>query len=129
MKTQNPRELSPVEVCFRLVGGKYKGAILWYLARKGPLRFSELVKCLPQINPKMLTQQLRTMELDGIVSRTVYPEVPLRVEYAMTAFGASLFPVIQVAHQWGLNYVRGLPEDQAPRTPKSRPCYEEGWRP
>jgi DNA-binding HxlR family transcriptional regulator len=129
MKTQNPRELSPVEVCFRLVGGKYKGAILWYLAKKGPLRFSELIKYLPQVNPKMLTQQLRTMEWDRIVSRTVYPEVPPRVEYTITDFGLSLFPLIQAAHQWGLDYVRGLSEEQAPHTPKSRPCYQEGWRP
>lgn len=129
MKSKNPRELSPVEVCFRLIGGKYKSAILWYLAQKGPLRFSALVKYLPQVNPKMLTQQLRAMELDGVVSRTVYPEVPPRVEYTLTPFGASLFPVVQAAHQWGLDFVRSLPEERPPHTLKSRPCYEEDWRP
>jgi len=126
MKFKNPREVSPVEVVFSLIGGKYKGAILWYLAKKGPLRFSELAKDL-SVNPKMLTQQLRTMEMDELVLRTVYPEVPPRVEYRLTKMGESLFPVVQAAHVWAIDYVLSLPEDQAPITDKMRPPYRRGW--
>ena len=125
MKFENPREISPVEVVFSLIGGKYKGAILWYLAQKGPLRFSELAKELP-INPKMLTQQLRAMEVNKLVRRTVYPEVPPRVEYQLTKVGESLFPVVQMAHEWAIDYVLSLPEEQAPITDKMRPPYRKG---
>ena len=127
MKIKNPREVSPVEVVFSLIGGKYKGAILWYLAKKGALRFGELSRYLSQANPKMLTQQLRSMEEDGLVTRTIYPEVPPRVEYRLTQLGESLFPVVQTAHLWGIDYVRSLPEDEAPITSKARKCYQKDW--
>ena len=127
MKIRNPREVSPVEVVFSLIGGKYKGAILWYLAKKGALRFGELSRYLSQANPKMLTQQLRSMEEDGLVIRTIYPEVPPRVTYRLTQLGESLFPVVQAAHLWAIDYVRSLPEDEAPVTSKARKCYQKDW--
>ena len=124
MDKKNPREISPTEVTFDLVGGKYKGAILWYIHKHHVMRFSEIVRHLPACNVKMVTQQLRAMEQDNLLCRTVYPEVPPRVEYSLTRLGESLFPVIQVAHQWGIAYVRNLPEEQAPITEKMRKVYE-----
>ena len=125
MKYTNPMEASPTEVFFNLVGGKYKGAILWYLASRGTLRFSELVKCLPRVNPKTLTQQLRSMERDGLLVRTVYPEVPPRVEYSLTELGAEIFPLVREIHLWAVDYVRGLPKEKAPVTDRIRVCYRK----
>ena len=95
MNRKNPREISPVEVYFDLIGGKYKATIIWYLAQKQPRRFGEIARCLPKNSPKALTNQLRTMENDGLIQRTVYPEVPPRVEYSLTPLGYSLYPSIQ----------------------------------
>lgn len=125
MKYTNPREASPVDVFFNLVGGKYKGAILWYLARRGTLRFSEIKKCLPKVNPKTLTQQLRALERDGLLVRTIYPEVPPRVEYGLTKLGEDIFPLIQEIHCWAVNYVWGLPKEKAPVTVRMRMCYSK----
>ena len=69
------------------------------------MRFGQLKKNIPPVSQKMLTQQLRELELDGIVSRTVYPEVPPRVDYALTALGKSLSPVIEMLYRWGENYL------------------------
>ena len=80
MDKRNLREISPTEVTFDLVGGKYKGAILWYIHKHHVMRFSEIVRHLPACNAKMVTQQLRAMEQDNLLCRTVYPEVPPRVE-------------------------------------------------
>lgn len=124
MKYKNPREISPVEVCFSLVDGKFKATIIWYLSQKEPRRYSELSKCLPRNNPKVFTQQLRAMENDGLIVRTVYPEVPPRVEYSLTELGRSLYPVIQQAHLWAINYVRNLPAAESPITDKARKCYD-----
>ena len=123
MKKNNPREISPVEVFFNLVGGKYKGAIVWYLHEYGTMRYNELIRCLPSPNPKTLTHQLREMEANGIVIRKVYPEVPPRVEYCLTDLGNSIFPVIQETHLWAVRYVNTLPEKDAPITDKMRKCY------
>ena len=95
----------PVEATLALIGGKYKALILWHLAEK-KLRFSQL-KQMVSATPKMLTQQLRELEADGLVSRTVYPEVPPRVEYAMTDLGRSLMPILTAMRNWGAEYLRG----------------------
>ena len=107
MKYTNPMEASPTEVFFNLVGGKYK------------------VKCLPRVNPKTLTQQLRSMERDGLLVRTVYPEVPPRVEYSLTELGAEIFPLVREIHLWAVDYVRGLPKEKAPVTDRIRVCYRK----
>jgi DNA-binding HxlR family transcriptional regulator len=68
-------------------------------------RFGELSRNVPGISQKMLTQQLRQMEEDGLVSRKIYPEVPPRVEYSLTAIGTSLKPVLDAMHKWGAKYM------------------------
>lgn len=75
--------------------------ILWYLFQ-GAKRFSELQRALTGVSQKVLTQQLRDMERNGIVTRMVYAQVPPKVEYAVTPLGLSLKPVVEAMHQWGL---------------------------
>lgn len=90
----------PVSATIRLIGGKYKALLLWHLTNR-TLRFSELHRLVPEATPKMLTQQLRELEEDGLLTRTVYPVVPPRVEYALTGRGKSLFPILQAMYRWG----------------------------
>ncbi|MDL2306594.1 helix-turn-helix transcriptional regulator [Desulfovibrio sp. OttesenSCG-928-C06] len=99
----------PVEATISLIGGKYKTLILWQLMG-GTLRFSQLRKEVPHATPKMLTQQLRELESDGLVLRTVYPQVPPKVEYSLTDFGRSIRPVLEAMYGWGSGYLnqRGL---------------------
>ena len=91
----------PVTFCMSKIGGKWKPIIL-YLIRKGANRFGILERGIVGITKQMLTKQLRELEADGILSRTIYPEIPPRVEYAITAYGESLFPVIDAMSGWGL---------------------------
>jgi DNA-binding HxlR family transcriptional regulator len=93
-----------VEAALDVIGGKWKPVILWALG-DNVLRFSELQKGLPGVNSKMLTKQLRELEEDGIITRTVYPEVPPRVEYAITDFGRTLIPILQALCKWGAEYL------------------------
>ena len=79
----------PVSATIGLIGGKYKSLILWHLTDK-TIRFSELKKLVPDATPKMFTQQLRELERDGLLQRTVYPVVPPKVEYSLTSKGRSL---------------------------------------
>jgi DNA-binding HxlR family transcriptional regulator len=99
----------PVETTISLIGGKYKSLILWKLMG-GTLRFSQLRKELLSATPKMLTQQLRELESDGLISRTVFPEVPPRVEYALTDTGKSIAPILEAIYSWGSGYLneRGI---------------------
>lgn len=96
----------PVEATIGLIGGKYKSLILWKLTR-ATLRFSELRREVPLATPKMLTQQLRELENDGLVRREVFPEVPPRVEYSLTPFGGSIRPVLEAMYKWGAGYLNG----------------------
>ena len=96
--------ICPVETTLSLIGGKYKALILWHLSA-GTLRFSQLQKAITA-TPRMLTLQLRELENDGLISRTVYPEVPPRVEYAMTDLGRSLMPILTAMRNWGTDYLR-----------------------
>ena len=91
----------PAEVTLAVIGGRWKVLILYHLF-DGVKRFSELQRALPGVTQKMLTQQLREMERDGIVGRTVYPQVPPKVEYALTPLGQTLKPVVRAMCQWGL---------------------------
>lgn len=90
----------PVEVTLDIMGGKWKVLVLWHL-RKRVRRFSELKRLIPNITQKMLTQQLRDLEQEGIVSRKVYPEVPPRVEYGLTDYGLTLNPLLTQMCEWG----------------------------
>lgn len=92
-----------VESALGVIGGRWKGVVLFWLL-KGKHRFGELRKRLPNCTQRMLTLQLRELEEDGLVKRTVYAEVPPRVDYELTAFGRSLEPVIHELHMWGEKY-------------------------
>lgn len=93
----------PVETTLTLIGNKWKVLILRDLL-PGTKRFGELKKSLGSVSQKVLTAQLRDMEADGLVLRTVYPEVPARVEYTLTDLGMSLKPVLDSMLTWGENY-------------------------
>lgn len=95
----------PVETTLSFLDGKWKGVILFHLLTAGTLRFSELRRRLQAVTQRMLTKQLRELEEQGLVSRTVYPVVPPRVDYALTPLGQSLRPVIMVLEQWGSRHV------------------------
>lgn len=97
---QSSERRCPVSVTLSLIGGKYKSLILWHLVGK-TLRFSELKNLVPEATPKMLTQQLRELESDGLITRTVYPVVPPKVEYSLTEKGASLRPILKTMFDWG----------------------------
>ena len=104
-----------VEAALDVIGGKWKPVILWALG-DNVLRFSELQKGLPVVNSKMLTKQLRELEEDGIITRTIYPEVPPRVEYAITDFGRTLIPILQALCKWGAEYL-GVDEESQHQCP------------
>ena len=93
-------ENCPVSATIRLIGGKYKALLLWHLTGR-TLRFGQLSRLVPEATPKMLTQQLRELETDGLILRTVYPVVPPRVEYSLTELGKSLFPILEAMYAWG----------------------------
>ncbi|MDL2301630.1 helix-turn-helix transcriptional regulator [Lachnospiraceae bacterium OttesenSCG-928-D06] len=90
----------PVSATIHMIGGKYKALLLWHLTDQ-TLRFNELHKLVPEATPKMLTQQLRELESDGLINRIVYPIVPPKVEYSLTQRGKSLFPILNGMYQWG----------------------------
>jgi DNA-binding HxlR family transcriptional regulator len=90
----------PAEITLAMIGGRWKVLILYQLF-SGVKRFSELQRGVAGITQKMLTQQLRELERDGIVQRTVYPQVPPKVEYRLTPRGESLKPVVQAMCKWG----------------------------
>ncbi len=96
----------PVEATIDLIGGKYKSVILWHLMG-GTLRYSELHRLVPRATDKMLAQQLRELERDGLVDRKVYPVVPPRTEYSLTDFGSSLAPILCAMCDWGRGYLEG----------------------
>jgi DNA-binding HxlR family transcriptional regulator len=88
--------------------GKWKPIILLHLMAASPMRFSELRRAIPEITQKMLTKQLRELEAQDIISRTVYAEVPPRVEYAITSYGQTLQPILDAMHQWGLKHKKHM---------------------
>jgi DNA-binding HxlR family transcriptional regulator len=92
-----------VEAALSLIGGRWKGVVLFWLL-KGKKRFSELRKILSNCSQRMLTVQLRELEEDGLVTRTVYAEVPPRVEYELTEFGRTLEKVLWALKDWGDQY-------------------------
>ena len=93
----------PVATTVQLIGNKWKLLILRNLLVR-PWRFNELMKSLEGISQKVLTDSLRSMESDGIITRTVYPEVPPRVEYALSELGESMRPILDAMQAWGNNY-------------------------
>lgn len=92
----------PVETCLELLNGKWKPRILWHLHQNELLRFNELRRKLPGVTPKMLTQQLRELEQDGLIHREVYPVIPPKVEYSFSEFGQTIRPILDRIAQWGV---------------------------
>jgi DNA-binding HxlR family transcriptional regulator len=90
----------PVTHAVRLMGRRWKPLVLYYLKPR-PLRFSELRRCIPEATQKMLTQTLRELESDGLISRKAYPEVPPRVIYSVTRYGRTLQPILLALCAWG----------------------------
>lgn len=97
----------PVATTVQLIGSKWKILIIRNLMQRS-WRFNELRKDLYGISQKVLTDSLRSMENDGIITRTVYPEVPPRVEYALSPLGESMCPIIKAMEEWGKNYKNSL---------------------
>lgn len=100
MTENTPAEdtLCPVALTLNLIGGKWKALILWNLL-EGTMRYSELRRAVPDATPKMLTQQLRELEADGLVTRTVWPVVPPKVEYSLTPTGLSIKPILTAMYR------------------------------
>ena len=94
----------PVEATISLIGGKYKAVILWHLMNN-TLRYSGLHRKMPKATDKMLTQQLRELEKDGLINRVVYPVVPPKTEYSLTEYGKTLAPILDALCDWGGNYL------------------------
>ncbi|MBQ9478261.1 MAG: helix-turn-helix transcriptional regulator [Selenomonadaceae bacterium] len=95
----------PVDVTLKLIGGKYKPIILYHLFQN-TLRFNQLHKLIRKATQKVLTQQLRELEHDGIIHREVYPVVPPKTEYSLTEFGRTLYPVIAAMSEFGKSFLR-----------------------
>ena len=93
----------PVATTVQLIGNKRKLLIIRNLLER-PWRFNELLRSIPGISQKVLTDNLRAMEKDGIITRTVYPEVPPRVEYALSDLGSTLRPILDAMKSWGTAY-------------------------
>ncbi len=93
----------PIATTVQLIGSKWKLLIIRNLLER-PWRFNELQKNLKGISQKVLTDSLRSMESDGLITRTVYPEVPPRVEYALSELGKSLKPILDAMKAWGDDY-------------------------
>ncbi|AIQ52189.1 winged helix-turn-helix transcriptional regulator [Paenibacillus sp. FSL R7-0331] len=93
----------PVEFTLDVIGGKWKGVLLYHLI-DGTKRFNEFRRICPGITQRMLTLQLRELEEDGVVHREVYHQVPPKVEYSLTEFGMTLVPIIHLMRDWGVAY-------------------------
>ena len=103
MLTKKELPECPVATTVQIIGSKWKLLILRNLLSR-PWRFHELKKYLEGISQKVLTDSLRSMEEDGIITRTVYPEVPPHVEYALSDLGESMRPILDAMKDWGINY-------------------------
>lgn len=92
-----------MEITLNVIGGKWKPLILYFLIENGTKRFGEIKSFINHTSHKTLTNQLRELEQDNLVSRTVYPTVPPKVEYSMTQKGLSLYPILEAMCEWGEN--------------------------
>jgi DNA-binding HxlR family transcriptional regulator len=94
----------PIEATLDIIGGKWKSVILFRLSEQ-TRRYSELSRLLCKVSPRTLTKQLRELEADGLIRRTVYPQVPPKVEYDLTEKGKTLQPVLAAISEWGQEFV------------------------
>lgn len=104
----------PVEAAMDVIGGKYKAQIIFELI-DGTKRYNEIQRALPQATPRMLSKQLKELEADDVINRTLYPVVPPKTEYSLTEFGQTLVPIVQALCKWGEHYFElagvPIPED------------------
>lgn len=107
-KALTATQVCPMEIGLNVLSGKWKLKILWYIS-KGPIRFNELQKSLEKITTKTLTEQLRELESQDIILRTVYPSVPPKVEYSLTDLGSTIQPVLAALCEFGKNYQSSNP--------------------
>ncbi|WP_220197638.1 winged helix-turn-helix transcriptional regulator [Ktedonospora formicarum] len=107
----------PVEATLDVIGGKWKGIILYKLL-EGSQRFSDLRRQMPAITQRMLTLQLRELEADGIVHREIYKQIPPKVEYSLTEFGKTLEPILLAMLSWGDQYTTQIIERKVARQPQ-----------
>lgn len=107
MLTKDELPECPVATTVQLIGSKWKLLILRNLLER-PWRFNELKRSLDGISQKVLTDSLRSMEEDGIITRTVYPEVPPHVEYALSEVGETMRPILMAMREWGMEYKKSL---------------------
>jgi DNA-binding HxlR family transcriptional regulator len=111
MRKLNVKSGCFVEVTLSVMGGTWKPIILFQLL-KGQMRFGELSRAIPSVTQRMMTLQLRELEEAGIITRTVHPEVPPRVEYALTDLGRTLEPVLVSMRDWGRDYTKSMVEPE-----------------
>ena len=111
----------PLEATMEIIGGKYKGVIIGHLINK-KLRYSELQRLVSHATPKMLIQQLKELEADGIISKKLYPVVPPKTEYSLTERGKTLIPAIIELNRWGMYYLK---EENIPCAYKGEICLPE----
>ena len=100
MKESKKQAACEIEAAFSVIGGKWKPAILWFLGEFGTLRFGQIHSMIPNITHRILTKQLRELEDYNIISRKVFPEVPLKVEYSITENGKKLLPILEMMCDW-----------------------------
>ncbi len=112
-----------IESAFRMLEGRWKMVIIFHLFDRSVLRFSELERAIPGVSQKMLIQQLRELERDGIVTRTIYPQVPPKVEYRLTAWGQAMCPALDALLEWAAARPAGpaTEEGAAPGSPGTAP--------
>jgi len=101
-------EMCPIRNIISRFGNKWALLVIYILSENGSMRFNQLCKLIPDISTKMLSSTLRTLESDGLVSRTVFPEVPIRVEYALTDTGISLVPLIKSLTEWAIDHMQTI---------------------
>lgn len=103
----------PIEAVFDLIGGKWKGVIMYYLI-EGTKRYSFLQKNIPNITPRMLARQLRDLESKGLIERTVYPTVPPTVEYSLSEYGREFIPLFELMQRLGIKFIEEhMPDSQS----------------
>jgi len=108
MLTKDELPDCPVATTVQLIGNKWKLLIIRNLIYKGKQRFGDFLKTIPAISKKVLTDDLRALEGDGLVERQVFAEVPPRVEYSLTTLGLSMKPILEAMSEWGADYKEHL---------------------
>jgi DNA-binding HxlR family transcriptional regulator len=115
-----------MELALMIIGGKWKPIILWMLGTLGTLRFGELRRRMPNVTQKMLTQQLRELEADGLLIREAHPEVPPKVEYSLTGRGMTLVPILDELSAWAreIEAAKSGAHPQAEQALATAPAFE-----